>query len=52
MVGLAGNGKRRDGVKASMECREFLTNVLSSRLARHATERLDDEMFPKQVQLE
>ena len=45
MVGLAGDGKLRDGSEASKEFREFLTNVPSSLLSRYATECLGDEKF-------
>jgi hypothetical protein len=45
MVGLAGDGKLRDGGKASEEFREFLTNVPSSLLARYANECLGSEKF-------
>jgi len=45
MVGLAGDGKLRDGSKASDEFREFLTNVPSSMLARYANECLGAEKF-------
>lgn len=47
MVGLAGDGKLRDGGKASEEFREFLTNVPSSLLARYANECLGSEKFPE-----
>jgi hypothetical protein len=47
MVGLAGDGKLRDGNKASEEFRDFLTNVPSSMLARYANECFDDEKFPE-----
>jgi hypothetical protein len=45
MVGLADDGKLRDGNKASKEFCEFLTNVPSSMLARYANECLGDEKF-------
>src|SRR2546425_12216236 len=45
MVGLAGDGKLRDGSKASEEFREFLTNVPSSMLARYANQCLGEGKF-------
>lgn len=45
MVGLAGDGKLRDGSDASKEFREFLTNVPSGMLARYANECLGAEKF-------
>jgi hypothetical protein len=45
MVGLAGDGKLRDGSKASQEFCEFLKNVPSSLLARYANECLGAEKF-------
>jgi hypothetical protein len=45
MVGLAGDGKLRDGGKASEEFMEFLTNVPSSMLARYGNECLSSEKF-------
>jgi len=45
MVGLAGDGKLRDGGDASKEFREFLTNVPSEMLARYANECLGVEKF-------
>lgn len=45
MVGLAGDGKLRDGSNASEEFREFLTNVPSSMLARYANECLGEDKF-------
>ena len=45
MVGLAGDGKLRDGSKASEEFREFLTTIPSSMLARYANECLSAEKF-------
>ena len=40
MVGLAGDGRLRDGSKASDEFREFLTHVPSTHLGRYANECL------------
>jgi hypothetical protein len=45
MIGLAGDGKLRDGSKASEEFREFLTNVPSIMLGRYANECLGAEKF-------
>ena len=45
MVGLAGDGKLRDGSKASEEFREFLTTIPSSMLGRYANECLSAEKF-------
>ena len=45
MVGLADNGKLRDGSRASDEFREFLANVPSGILARYANECLGEEKF-------
>ena len=45
MVGLAGDGKLRDGSEASKEFREFLTTVPSEMLARYASECLGGEKF-------
>jgi hypothetical protein len=45
MVGLAGDGKPRDGSEASKEFREFLTNVPSFLLSRYANECLGEEKF-------
>jgi hypothetical protein len=45
MIGLAGDGKLRDGSKASEEFREFLTNVPSTMLGRYANECLGAEKF-------
>src|SRR6266446_1051726 len=45
MVGLAGDGKLRDGSKASDEFCEFLTHVPSTLLARYANECLHDDKF-------
>ena len=45
MVALAGDGKLRDGGKASEEFREFLTIVPSPLLARYANECLGSEKF-------
>jgi hypothetical protein len=45
MVGLAGDGKLRDGSETSKEFREFLTHVPSEMLARYANECLGAEKF-------
>ncbi len=45
MVGLADDGKLRDGSKASEEFREFLAIVPSLHLARYANECLGEEKF-------
>ena len=45
LVGLAGDGKLRDGGKACDEFREFLTHVPSPVLARYANECLGAEKF-------
>jgi len=45
MVGLAGDGKLRDGNNASKEFREFLSHVSSEVLARYANECLGAEKF-------
>lgn len=47
MIGLAGDGKLRDGSKASEEFREFLANVPSTMLGRYANECLGSEKFPE-----
>jgi hypothetical protein len=45
MVGLAADGKLRDGSKTSEEFCEFLTNIPSTILARYANECLGEEKF-------
>jgi hypothetical protein len=47
IVGLAGDGKLRDGNKASAEFCGFLTTIPSDMLAKYANECLGSEKFPE-----